>query len=92
MYEEALNSLPPDGDRLEWWRHHKDLLPLLARLAQDILRIPCNSSKLETVFSIGGQVSNGQRAGDFFCVCANFDTKLTMQCFKNVMLFMMIYH
>ena len=41
-YEEALDSLPPDVDRLEWWRHHKDHLPLLARVAQKILGIPCN--------------------------------------------------
>ena len=57
-YEEALDSLPPDGDRLEWWRHHQDLLPLLASAAQEILGIPCSSSKSERIFSIGGQVNN----------------------------------
>ena len=80
MYEEALNSMPPDGNRQEWWRHHKDLLPLLARLAQEILGIPCNFSNLETIFSIGGQVNNVSQIVRFF-VCANFATNLTMQCF-----------
>ena len=54
---EAMESLPADGDRLEWWKHHKDILPLLAKAAQEVLGIPCSSSKSERIFSIGGQVS-----------------------------------
>ena len=66
-YEEALNSLPPDGDRQAGVvKAPQGPLPprLLARVAQEILGIPCNSSKLETIFSIGGQVCNGHRAWD----------------------------
>ena len=69
-YEEALDSLQLPRTATGWsggGTNHKDLLPLLARVAQEILGIPCNSSKLETIFSIGGQVSNGHRAWDFFC-------------------------
>ena len=75
---EDMECLAPDGDRLEWWRHHKDLLPLLAKAAQEILAIPCSSSKSERIFSIGGQVSMQYRT-DFTGFFIRFSTLRTCE-------------
>ena len=45
-----------EGDRLDWWKTHEGTLPLLAKVAKEILCIPAASSKSERVFSIGTQV------------------------------------
>ena len=44
--------------RMEWWRQNKTSLPLLFKVAQEILSVPCSSSKSERVFSQVTQVCN----------------------------------
>ena len=56
MTYEALPRLTMDGDRLIWWKLHEETLPLLSKIAKEILCIPAASSKSERVFSIGTQV------------------------------------
>lgn len=53
---EALPRLPIGGDCLTWWKQHAESLPLLSKIAREILCIPAASSKSERVFSIGTQV------------------------------------
>src|SRR5262249_47909123 len=38
-------------DVLEWWKHHSDEYPCLARIARDYLAIPATNAPAERVFS-----------------------------------------
>ena len=50
----GMEELKADGDRLEWWKEHQRHLPLLSKVAREVLGIPCSSAKSERVFSTGG--------------------------------------
>ena len=58
---EALDELSSNGDRLQWWKQHEEMIPILAKAAKEILGIPCSSAKSERVFSTGGQVVTAKR-------------------------------
>jgi hypothetical protein len=49
-------------DPLEWWRMHKSLFPVLARLARKFLCIPATSAPVERVWSTAGNVVTRRRA------------------------------
>ena len=55
---EAKPPVSNDVDRLEYWLALKDELPLLFKVAQEVLGVPCSSAKSERVFSSAGLVSN----------------------------------
>ena len=46
---------------LNWWRHHENTLPTLARFARKVLAIPASSGKSERVFSNGGNFVTAKR-------------------------------
>ena len=51
-------SLPPkEMNILHWWKCHKNVLPLLAKLAKRVLTVPASSAKSERAFSTGGNLS-----------------------------------
>ena len=43
-------------DRQQWWREQRVELPLLSKVAQEVLGVPCSSAKSERVFSSAGLV------------------------------------
>jgi len=43
-------------DPLEWWRTHKAILPVLARVARKFLAIPATGAPSERVWSVAGNV------------------------------------
>lgn len=49
-------------DPLQWWRTHKSLFPVLARLARKFLCIPASSAPVERVWSTAGNVVTQKRA------------------------------
>ena len=55
LYESSVGmaNLTKDGDRLNWWRNHEKQLPLLSKVARQVLGVPCSSAKSERV-STGG--------------------------------------
>ena len=50
----GMANLTKDGDRLNWWRNHEKQLPLLSKVARQVLGVSCSSAKSERVFSTGG--------------------------------------
>jgi hAT family protein len=50
-----------DTDILEWWKHHADTYPRLARIARDYLAIPATSVPAERVFSGGADLITDKR-------------------------------
>ena len=48
-----MEELDPNGDRLDWWKKHEQVLPLLSKVAKHVLGIPCSSAKSERIFSTG---------------------------------------
>ena len=57
----GMEDLKPDGDRLDWWKKHENMLPLLSKVAKQVLGIPCSSAKSERVFSTGGMMVSKKR-------------------------------
>ena len=57
----GMEVLKPDGDRLDWWRKHEKMMPLLSKVAKQVLGIPCSSAKSERVFSTGGMMVSKKR-------------------------------
>ena len=57
----GMEDLKPDGDRLDWWKKHEKMLPLLSKVAKQVLGIPCSSAKSERVFSTGGMMVSKKR-------------------------------
>jgi hypothetical protein len=58
-------SLPTpheDYDILKWWLDHRDMLPVLFRLARKCLAIPATSIPVECVWSTAGNVVTKKRA------------------------------
>jgi len=59
-------SLPPpstrSGTTLEWWHRNSKEYPRLARMAQDILAVPCTGAGVERIFSIARRVAISSRA------------------------------
>ena len=53
-YETVVKDAEPEVDMLDWWKQHKDTLPLLAYLARVVFAVPVASSKSERVFSVAG--------------------------------------
>ncbi|KAL0329124.1 UNVERIFIED_CONTAM: putative AC transposase [Sesamum radiatum] len=41
---------------LDWWKTNSPRLPILAKIARDILAVPATTVALEAVFSVGGRV------------------------------------
>ena len=58
----VMEELEADGDRLEWWKEHERHLPLLSKVAKEVLGIPCSSAKSERVFSTGGFMVTKKRS------------------------------
>ena len=58
----GMEELKADGDRLQWWKDHERNLPLLSKVARQVLGIPCSSAKSERVFSTGGFMVSKRRA------------------------------
>lgn len=58
----AMKELKADGDRLEWWKEHESHLPLLSKVARQVLGIPCSSAKCERVFPTGGFMVTKKRS------------------------------
>ena len=48
-------------DVLNWWKSHKEMLPILSKLAQLYLSIPATSAQSERVFSAYGRVFSSSR-------------------------------
>ena len=46
---------------LDFWKRHRELLPLLSRAAQSILAVPCSTSSVERVFSVAGNTVTNRR-------------------------------
>lgn len=57
-----LDEVNSDDDPLLWWRNHKELFPVLARLARKYLAIPATSAPVERVWSTAGNVLTKKRA------------------------------
>lgn len=49
-------------DPLLWWKHHKDLFPLIFKIAQKYLSIPATSAMSERSFSIAGSIVTSKRS------------------------------
>ena len=58
---EKLPKVKKDVDALKWWMGHKDVLPLMFKIAQELLGIPVSSSKSERIFSTAGRIDTTQR-------------------------------
>ena len=63
FYENSsgIKELKPDGDRLVWWKENEQFLPLLSKVAKQVLGIPCSSAKSERVFSTGTMMVTKRR-------------------------------
>ena len=63
FYENSsgIKELEPDGDRLVWWLENEQFLPLLSKVAKQVLGIPCSSAKSERVFSTGTMMVTKRR-------------------------------
>ena len=48
--------------QLNWWRKHESQLPMMARLAKNILCVPATSTPSERLFSKAGILVNKKRA------------------------------
>lgn len=48
-------------DPLEWWRDHKEKLPLHASVAREIFSIPAGSASVENNFSVAGLILSDRR-------------------------------
>ena len=57
----GMEDIEPGGDRLDWWKKHEKMLPMLSKVAKQILGIPCSSAKSERVFSTGGIMVSKKR-------------------------------
>lgn len=57
----GMADIQTDGDRLGWWKEHESVLPLLSKVAKQVLGIPCSSAKSERVFSTGGIMVSKKR-------------------------------
>jgi hypothetical protein len=51
----------PEVNVLEWWKHHSDVYPCLARIARDYLAISATSVPAERVFSGGADLITNKR-------------------------------
>jgi len=60
--DEALESHTNDFDILKWWKENSSRLPLLARMAKDLLAIPISIVPFESTFSLGGRVIDEYRS------------------------------
>ena len=60
--DEALESHTNDFDILKWWKENSSRLPLLARMAKDLLAIPISIVPSESTFSLGGRVIDEYRS------------------------------
>ena len=54
---ESMPKTKKDVNPLTWWHSKKDELPLLFKIAQEVLSIPISSSKSERIFSTAGRVN-----------------------------------
>ena len=54
---ESMPKTRKDVNPLTWWHRKKDELPLLYKVAQEVLSIPISSSKSERIFSTAGRVN-----------------------------------
>ena len=55
-------SIPPKGVRvLDWWKHHRNVLPILGHMARAVLAVPASSASSERVFSTGSNVVTKKR-------------------------------
>ena len=54
---ESMPKTMKDVNPLTWWHSQKNELPLLFRIAQEVLSIPISSSKSERIFSTAGRVN-----------------------------------
>jgi hAT family protein len=57
----AVPAVKGGKDALEWWKHHHDEYPGLARIARDYLAIPATSVPSERVFSSGANLISDKR-------------------------------
>ena len=57
----GMEELDPHGDRLDWWKKHEQVLPLLSKVAKHVLGIPCSSAKSERIFSTGAMMVTKRR-------------------------------
>lgn len=58
---EKFSTPPKSFDVLTWWRNHKDVLPILSRLARLFLSVPASSAQSERTFSFGGNFVTQKR-------------------------------
>ncbi|KAL0439263.1 UNVERIFIED_CONTAM: Zinc finger BED domain-containing protein DAYSLEEPER [Sesamum latifolium] len=59
--EEARFSRAETFNILDWWKTNSSRLPLLAKIARDILAVPATTVASESAFSIGGRVIDESR-------------------------------
>ena len=57
----GMEELGTKGDRLMWWKKHEVSMPLLSKIAKQIIGIPCSSSMSEQVFSTGAMIVTKKR-------------------------------
>ena len=60
-YFTTIESAAEGVDPLEYWVDLKSTLPLLSKVAVDMLVIPASSTPIERVFSTAGETSIGRR-------------------------------
>ncbi|KAG8364370.1 hypothetical protein BUALT_Bualt19G0121800 [Buddleja alternifolia] len=60
--EEASFQSVEDFSILNWWRTNSLRLPIMAKIARDILVVPATTVASESAFSVGGRVINESRA------------------------------
>ena len=71
-------------DILKWWLNEKDDLPLLFKIAQEVLGIPVSSCKSERVFSKSGMVSLAKIIHKISNKCnIAFDSTLAISYYKS---------
>jgi len=57
----TLKGFGSGDDILHWWKAQRDVMPVLAKLAQKYLSIPATSVPSESLFSAAGIISGGRR-------------------------------
>jgi len=57
----SMQSCPPTGSILRWWKEHEDQLPIMAVVAKRVLCVPASSVPCEQLFSKAGLLVAGRR-------------------------------
>ncbi|KAI1295886.1 Chymotrypsin-like elastase family member 1 [Halotydeus destructor] len=57
----TLDPAHPDEDPLSWWVRHQQDIPILAKIAFDVLSVSATSVKSEQCFSAAGDIVNKKR-------------------------------